>query len=311
MSTSTQNLQAEHWTDQPRNRDGVTIPRFWITVVLSLLIHGAAMWLWFPRTPLLIPGEAADADPGTALALRLVEPKRRPEPPVPPPAAREAPPPPPRARPQRIAPRPPPAPPVIAVETPEPRASVPAPSPPAIAPEPRPAEPPVPRVAVAPPPPVETDLSAYIASRRRARGEVTESTTPAQDENARRDRIVAANLASLQSSNFGNAPKNGGGTFQLQRVDYEYAEFTFFGWNKDVRRRIYQRIEVARGTNPDIQTAVIRKIIAIIREHEAADFRWESRRLGRDIALSARPSDNAELEAFMMKEFFTPMLQPR
>ncbi len=134
---------------------------------------------------------------------------------------------------------------------------------------------------------------------------------PRRTRTARRDRIVAANLASLQSSNFGNAPKNGGGTFQLQRVDFEYAEFTFYGWNKDIRRRMFQRIEVARGTNPDIRIAVVRKIIAIIREHESAEFRWESKRLGRDIALSARISDNAELESFMMQEFFTPTMLPR
>jgi hypothetical protein len=45
-------------------------------------------------------------------------------------------------------------------------------------------------------------------------------------------------------------------------------------------------------------------MIAIIREHESGSFVWQSRRLGRDVNLSARMSDNAGLEDFMMNEFF-------
>ncbi len=58
------------------------------------------------------------------------------------------------------------------------------------------------------------------------------------------------------------------------------------------------------GDNGDIRHAVVRKMIAIIREYEVKDFVWESPRLGRNITLSARLEDNAELEAFMMREFF-------
>ena len=94
-------------------------------------------------------------------------------------------------------------------------------------------------------------------------------------------------------------------------MEYDYAEFTFFGWNKEISRRAFQVIEVRKGGNPDINTAVVRKIIAIIREHEQGDFRWESKRLGRDMILSARPADNAALEAFMLEEFFTASRQPR
>jgi hypothetical protein len=51
-------------------------------------------------------------------------------------------------------------------------------------------------------------------------------------------------------------------------------------------------------------------MIAIIRDHESEDFIWESQRLGRDVRLSARLSDNAGLEDFMMREFF-PAARPR
>jgi hypothetical protein len=50
--------------------------------------------------------------------------------------------------------------------------------------------------------------------------------------------------------------------------------------------------------------AVVRKIIEIIRAHEPGDFIWVSRRLGRQVALSARSGDNAALEDFIMRDFF-------
>jgi hypothetical protein len=45
-------------------------------------------------------------------------------------------------------------------------------------------------------------------------------------------------------------------------------------------------------------------MIEIIRDREPGDFVWVSQRLGRNVNLSARPSDNAGLEDFLMQEFF-------
>ena len=89
-----------------------------------------------------------------------------------------------------------------------------------------------------------------------------------------------------------------------KRQGYDYAEFIFFGWNREFRRNTKQQIEVRKGNNSDIRLAVVRRMIAIIREYEQEDFRWESYRLGRSITLSARASDNAGLEEFMLREFF-------
>ena len=85
---------------------------------------------------------------------------------------------------------------------------------------------------------------------------------------------------------------------------YDDAVFQFFGWNKDVGQRTPQSFEVRKGNNPDMRTAVIRRMIIIIREHEQGDFVWESHRLGHNVTLSARVSDTAALEEFMMHEFF-------
>lgn len=289
---------------EPRPRDDlVAIPRVWLTVVLSLVVHALALWLWFPRTPLLAPGSETQTDVQAPLAVRLAPPRVTADATPP----REAPPPPAvTLQPPRVLTRP--KPPVVATERPAPRVLVPPPPPPA---PPAPSGPPV--VATpAPPPPLQGDLSAFIAERRRARGESGETETPVPDAEARRDRIIAENMGSLQSSTtFGNAPKNGGGTFQIRRMDFQDAEITFFGWNRDIARRTFQKIEITRGNNPDINIAIVRRIIAIIREHEPGDFRWDSKRLGREMMLSARPADNNALEEFMMQEFFTSARQPR
>ena len=89
-----------------------------------------------------------------------------------------------------------------------------------------------------------------------------------------------------------------------RRSEYDYAEFYFFGWNKDISRNAKQLIEVRKGDNADIRIAIVRKMIGIVREYETGDFLWESHRLGRQLTLSARARDNTELESFMMQEFF-------
>ena len=82
--------------------------------------------------------------------------------------------------------------------------------------------------------------------------------------------------------------------------------FAFFGWNREIKRRANMRIEVRRtADDADIRHAIVRKMMAIIREYEQEDFTWESVRLGRNIRLSARQRDNADLESFLMLEFFT------
>lgn len=305
----------------PRPRDDiVAIPRIWLTLLLSLLLHGVLLWLALPHLKDLRQGSNALSDLPGALAVQLMPKASEPSPPAlpsqpSPPPAREAPPPP-RADlvPRKPAPAPRrTAPPVLTAPSP-----VPAPPAAPIAPPPTPAPPQPPAAATPPaPPPLDTDLAAYIERRRRARGESGESGQPGEaqkdSETARRDQLVAMNLGNSTRSStvLGSEPKNGGGTFQIRTLEYGYAEFTFYGWNKDISRRAFQVIEVRKGGDPDINTAVIRKIISIIREHEQGDFRWESKRLGRDMILSARPADNAALESFMMQEFFTASRQAR
>jgi hypothetical protein len=296
------------WHDdefRPR-RDVVAIPTIWVAFALSLIVHVAALWEWLPRMRHMTLDALAPSEANAPLAVRLVAPQSALSVPAPasPPSPERQPQRPPvaKSRPPKAVPRAPPAPPVIAVAPPAPGIAL---SPPASPPV---ASPTTPTPAG---PPLEGDLSSYIAARRRARGDTesspspgTTASAPVEDDIARRDRIVASNLAPPNSQTFGELPKNSGGIFGITRLGYTDAEFTFFGWNKDIRRRASQRIEVRQGDNSDIRVAVIRRMIAIIREYEQEDFVWESRRLGRNVSLSARLTDNAELENFMMREFF-------
>jgi len=128
---------------------------------------------------------------------------------------------------------------------------------------------------------------------------------PAETDAERRNRIIAANLASMNTPTFGTDPRKSGGIFNLRRISDDDAEFTFYGWSKDINRRTYQKIEVRKGNNSDIRIAVVRRIIEVIRDIEKEDFNWSSQRLGRVVVLSARTVDNAGLEDFMMQEFFS------
>lgn len=264
--------------------DGVVIPRIWVMIALSILLHVAALWE-LPPISVRLPGLGEDPDKQAPLSIRLVPPG----PPAPADAVPSLPVPeaPPQARRPKATPRQRTTPPVIALKQPAP---LPAPDASSV---------PVPRPAPA------GDMASYIEARRRARGE-TESPAPPAPESAeaRAKRLVASNLESTRETAFGYDPNRGGGVFQIQSLNIDYAEFLFFGWNRDVGRNTKQLIEVRRGNNSDIRIAVVRKMIAIIREYEREEFLWQSRRLGRSITLSARARDNAGLEDFMMREFF-------
>lgn len=277
-----------HPTDLFRSRnDGVVIPRIWVATALSILLHIIALWE--------LPQIKMDPQPGPADTRNLRPPltaRLAPLAPPAPPSSLAPPqrPPQPPQRAQRPKAVPQPTPPVIALKQPAPDTQ---------SPVPRPAS-----------PAVKDDLAAYIEARRGARADpAPEPAPPVEDDEARRKRIIAGNLGSERNNAFGYDPRQGGGVFQIQRLSYDYAEFLFYGWNKDISRNTKQLIEVRRGNNNDIRIAVVRKMVSIIREYEKEDFLWVSHRLGRSITLSARARDNAGLEEFMMREFL-PEVSP-
>ena len=308
--------------DAPKRHDVIAIPVIWVAVGLSILVHLAAL-IWSPRFRLLSM-EVREPGRTSALAVRLVpralqtpdaaaaaSSPRRPAQPALQAAARpwhETP-----VRPRTVTPKLS-RPPLIALNKPAPRTL---PSPPAL--EPSPTLPPAPVPLAQPkaslPPPAE-DLAAYIEARRRARGETiapsagSSVNASGESELERRNRIVAANLGLNRTPTFGADSTSAGGIFEISELHYDYAQFYFFGFDKDIGRNARQLIEVRKGDYSDIRIAVVRKMISIIQEDVSGDFVWESRRSGRRITLSARPGDSAGLEEFIMRDVFPDARRP-
>ena len=253
---------------------------------LSLLLHALLLFL-SPLRPTTgeVPLSAKVQGP---LVVRLVP--AAPAPPVlatAPEPARIPEPPPPRRRE-----------PVIAV----PRKSLRPPpivEPPA-APTPAPIQPPQPAAA----PPV--DFLAMLNARRRATEEAAAHANAEARANGHEpsaDEIATANI----NRNLATLSRNRDGTngiFQILSKGTRTAQFSFRGWTTDANSSWRQVIDVDAGLNGDIELAIVRKMIELIRTHYQGDFNWESHRLGRVVVLSARLEDNAALEAFLLHEFF-------
>ena len=287
--------------------DRIAIPNIWLAVAASLLLHLAFLAGWVPRNFLQPSDEGKAAGRERSLAIRI-EPK--PPAPPPPPVApvQPTPPPAPGERPPRPDPLPP------SPKAPAPRAPPRAAEPPRVMTAERPApsvipDPPVPPAPSAPP--GTADFAAHIAARRRTREGAPAApgaaapAAPAESEQERNNRMVASRLGLDRPPTFGGDEARGGGIFQVVRVGYAEGELLFFGWNKAIARSSRQLVEVQRGSHRSTEAAILRRMIDIIREHERGDFVWESARLGRLVTLSARPQHDAELEAFLAREFFS------
>lgn len=289
-----------------RNRD---LRRTAVGLSISLLLH--AVLFVFVRNQAPKPPEPSGNAPWGPLVveLRRQEPPKKPAPPVEsvtPPAAAPAPPAPPARPPARrptekkladkkpSAPRPaaparPAAPPRVA-ESARP-APLPPPSPPSPAPD-----------NAAPP----TDMSEMVAAaraRRRAAGVPVPDDPPADDAGKPQgDEVARANIA--RSIAQARGPRTSGGVFQITHKGVREAEFLFRGWDNDSRAAARQLVRVDAGPNGDVEDAIVRRMIQIIRERQSGDFSWNSYRLGRVVTLSARPQDTAGLMDFLKQEFF-------
>lgn len=94
------------------------------------------------------------------------------------------------------------------------------------------------------------------------------------------------------------------GIFEIIKIDPHYGQFTFHSWTTGGGNPRRVLIEVEAGPDGDIERAIIRRMIQLIRQYHQEDFYWESHRLNRVVVLSARPGDNKGLEDFLMREFF-------
>ena len=281
-----------------RRRRALPVPLLWLTLGLSLLAHLIALFVYWPE---IFPKDKPESGGlGKTIRVQIAQPA--------PPRAPETP-----AQPQ-VAPTEPAsaAPAAPAAPTP-PRRTPPQRTPPPVMAKPSP-QPPLVSTAPATPAPAATepDMAQQLDARRRARAANSDAQAASapvppsalEDEKARRDAIVAANMGTIKAPTMGATQPRGGGVFSIRRVGIYDGEFLFYGWNRDINRQLSQVIEVKIGNNPNMQLAIVRRMIAIIRDHEKEDFTWQSPRQARVIRLSARQNDTAGLEDFLLSEFF-------
>jgi hypothetical protein len=149
---------------------------------------------------------------------------------------------------------------------------------------------------------------AAMIEARRAQRRSNQAAAPRSQMEPTPDQLAQANInRNLQMDRGGGV----GGVFEILRKGTRTAEFAFNGWRPDTEKRWREVIEVDAGTGGDIELAIVRRMIELIRTHYTGDFRWESHYLGRVVVLSARPEDQAGLEEFMIREFFgQPVVMP-
>jgi type IV secretory pathway VirB10-like protein len=155
-------------------------------------------------------------------------------------------------------------------------------------------------------PPPEMDMQAYVDARRKARGakDPSEQQSTEESENARATRIAMANIAAANGRSHGDDRNETGGVFSLSNKTFHSADLKFRGWNPNFKRRWLQQLTVEQGAEIDVETAIVKKMIELIRKEKTGDFEWDSHRLQRVVTMSARPADTAELQAFLFKEMF-------
>ena len=153
--------------------------------------------------------------------------------------------------------------------------------------------------------PPELDMSTMLnAARERRRALAQENQEAQQGSRGMSPQEVAeANVRRSMQQASGKQGTNG--VFEIVSKSTRMGSFSFRGWKGNAGNGWKQVIEVDAGLGGNVELAIVRRMIELIRTHYNGDFSWESQRLGRVINLSARPQDSAELESFMMKEFFS------
>ena len=251
-------------------------------IAFSLAEHAALLAIPARRAELLGPSAPLTVPMVVQLVTREPEPPQVAEAPQPAPAR-----PPPVIRPAPVPlPRPVARPPPQAIEQ-----SVP------IAPAAPPQEP-----QRAPP----IDMMAMLRARRSQRMAQDQAAREANNREATPDQRTAA----IIERNLNMGGQGVSGVFQILHIGPLSAEYAFNGWRGESLQGWRQVIEVQVRPGEDIERGIVRSMIALIRTHYSGDFNWESHRLGRVLVLSARPEDNADLEDFLMREFFgTPVVK--
>ena len=170
-----------------------------------------------------------------------------------------------------------------------------------------PLEQPAPRVAVTPDTAEPPSMMAMVEAARARRHAEEEALHQFNSEMRARENPSGGDVATANlKRNLQSLSGQGGtsGVFQILQKGHRSGQFAFRGWTAGARGDWKEVIEVDAGPQGDIEIAMVRKMIELIRQHYQGNFNWESHRLGRVVVLSARMEDSAGLEAFLIREFF-------
>ena len=150
---------------------------------------------------------------------------------------------------------------------------------------------------------VPNDMMASINAKRAER-EALESDAAKQNAAATAREIGPSEDEKRDAKIRNNFKSGTNGIFEITRLESHSASFTFLGWTSSLSNARREFFEVEASAGQDVRLLMIRRMIDLIRTHYQGDFDWESHRLGRTIVKSARVEDSAELEDFLMQEFF-------
>jgi len=163
-----------------------------------------------------------------------------------------------------------------------------------------------------PPPPVQEnkldptkfpDMASYMKAVQASRQGTEYDAARQNAEAIAKERGPSAEQ--MRDERIKNNFKSGtNGIFEITSRSSRHATFAFKGWTNDYSNAKLQYFEVEAGSGQDIRLMIVKRMIALIREHYQGDFTWESHRLARSVTQSARLEDNAGLEDFLMMEFF-------
>ncbi|MBZ0106680.1 MAG: hypothetical protein K8H84_13780 [Sulfuricella denitrificans] len=160
---------------------------------------------------------------------------------------------------------------------------------------------PAPEPAVSPP----TDMLSYVNAARARRLAAERPATGESAETAARERGSSAEEARMANIMKNLQPQGTNGVIQIISMGIRTGKYSFHGWTKRSSQSRHEVFEVDAGPDGDLERAMVRSMIELIRRYYKGDFNWESPRLDRVIVLSARLEDNAGLEDFLIKEFFS------
>ena len=294
-SSSSGSSSTARWFDETR-----MLPRIdnrSLALVATILLHLLLLWIVITRSPLELKPTSGSNDGAITYIAPLASAAPQPKPAAKPPKV-----------PAKPKPKQPPKPKALAKRD-EPRPITPRNASPSLATEqltPAPNVAPQQDVARAAP---EEDFASRLEANRKRRAEAQAQdpamaeSAPAETESQRANRVARENVAFSRRRGAVEQDQTGG-TFDVRNLHLHSAEFAFHGWSTNTQRNSTQVIGVEQGTEVDIEMAVVKRVILFIRAMKPGEFVFESRRLGRAVTMNAGIAYQAELEQFLLKEFF-------